>query len=584
MDRIKHLIALFVLVSTQFVGAQQTISLDETVFIHSNATTFVSGETLLYKIYCLKSTDKTPSNISKVAYVELVDNNKKSVFKTKVSLENSVGQGDYFIATTLKTGNYKLIGYTNWMLNKPVSELFQLDINIINPYKTTEKGTSENTLTSNTVNSSNSSETASNQSSITNENVKLNLNKKTFSNRELVNLKIETSNAVFADGNYSLSVRKLDNIPTKSQISATDFATKSSYPALLDLQNKDQKIILPELRGETISGKITAQNGSDKIADISVGLSLPGKSFAFKVVKTDAEGNFIFNINKTYYTPDIIVQIIDEKAINYNLTINNAPEIDYSKLSYEQNANLSYVIKESLLDRSVSSQVENAYYHKKVDNIEKTPTLETFYYPLAKEYVLDDFTRFKTLKETMTEVATEVYHKQVGDKTYLHVNDPSVFPQLPDAALVLVDGLYLENQNDLMIYNMKNVYKIDVIIGRYYVGSKSFNGLVSFTTFDKDFKSTQKGNFITKPTVLRPQPKKLYNKIEYTNSSDNARIPDFRNQLFWNPEVALNSKNNNSFYTSDISGTFEVRLEGFAKNGSPVSLKETIEIKDSTSN
>ena len=581
MDRVKHLIVLFVLISTQFSSAQQTISLDETVFIHTNATTFVSGETLLFKLYCLKSTDKTPSNISKVGYVELVDNNKKSVFKTKVSLENSVGQGDYFIATTLKTGNYKLIGYTNWMLNKPVSELFQLDINIVNPYKTTEKSTTENALVSNTTTSATNSST---ETVATNENVKLNLNKKTFSNRELVDLKIESSNTAFADGNYSLSVRKLDNIPSKSQISAADFAKKSSYPVLLDLQNKSQIIVLPELRGETISGKITAQNNTDKVADISVGLSIPGKSFAFKVVKTDAEGNFIFNINKTYYTSDITVQIIDEKAINYNLTVNNAPEIEYSKLSYEQNATLSYVIKESLLDRSVSSQVENAYYHKKVDNIEKTPTLETFYYPLAKEYVLDDYTRFKTLKETMTEVVTEVYHKQIGDKTYLHVTDPSVFPQLPDPALVLVDGLYLENQNDLMNYNMKNVYKVDVIVGRYYVGSKSFNGLINFTTFDKDFKSTQKANYIERPVVLRPQPKKLYNKIEYTNSSDNARIPDFRNQLFWNPEVALNNKNNNSFYTSDLSGTFEVRLEGFAKNGSPVSLKEIIEVKDSVSN
>ncbi|WP_264536042.1 hypothetical protein [Flavobacterium sp. N1736] len=574
---------MLVLISTQFSSAQQTISLDETVFIHSNATTFVSGETLLYKIYCLKATDKTPSNISKVAYVELVDSNKKSVFKTKVSLENAVGQGDYFVPTTLKTGSYKLIGYTNWMLNKPISELFQLEINIVNPYKTTEKGTSENSLATN-VSPSGNTQSASIESNLTNENVKFNLNKKTFANRELVDLKIESLNAAFADGNYSLSVRKLDNIPTKSQVSAADFAVKTAYPVLLDLQNKDQKIILPELRGETISGKITAQNNTDKVGDISIGLSLPGKSFAFKVVKTDSEGNFIFNINKTYYTADVVVHIIDEKAINYNLTVNNAPEIEYSKLSYEQNANLSYIIKESLLDRSVSSQVENAYYHKKVDNIEKTPTLETFYYPLAKEYVLDDYTRFKTLKETMTEVTTEVYHKQVGDKTYLHVNDPNVFPQLPEAALVLVDGLYLENQNDLMTYNMKNVYKIDVIIGRYYVGSKSFNGLVSFTTFDKDFKSTEKGSFIAKPVVLRPQPKKLYNKIEYTNLSDNARIPDFRNQLFWNPEVAVNDKNNNSFYTSDLSGTFEIRLEGFAKNGSPVSLKEIIEVKDSTSN
>lgn len=583
MDKLKHLIVLLVLVSTQFTGAQQTISLDETVFIHSNATTFVSGETLLYKIYCLKATNKTPSNISKVAYVELVDNNKKSVFKTKIFLENSNGQGDYFIPTTLKTGNYKLIGYTNWMLNKPISELFQIDINIINPYKINEKSLNENTLNTNTVTSSFNAENSSTGNSVTNENVSFKFNKKTFTNRELVDLKIESSNVVFENGNYSLSVRKIDNIPSKGQISAADFSSKSSYSALLDLQN-NQKIILPELRGEIISGKISSRNNADKIEDVSVGLSIPGKSFAFKVVKTDRDGNFIFNINKIYNTPDIVVQILDEKAINYDLQVNNSPEIDYAQLSYEPNKNLSYVIKETLLDRSISSQVENAYYHKKVDNIEKTATLETFYYPLAKEYVLDDFTRFKTLKETITEVATEIYHKQKDDKLYLHVNDPSVFPQLPEPALVLIDGLYLENQNDLLNYSMKNVYKIDVIVGRYYVGSKSFNGLISFTTFDKDFKSTQSGSFIVKPTVLRPQPKKLYNKIEYTNLADNARIPDFRNQLFWNPEVKLNSKNNNSFYTSDLSGTYEVRLEGFTNNGTPVSLKETFEVKDSIPN
>ncbi|EJL66064.1 hypothetical protein PMI10_00814 [Flavobacterium sp. CF136] len=573
---------MFVLVSTQFSSAQQTITLDETVFIHANATTFVSGETLLYKIYCLKATDKTPSNISKVAYAELVDNNKKSVFKTKISLENANGQGDYFIPTTLKTGNYKLIGYTNWMLNKRVSELFQIDINIINPYKTTEKDLGENILNVNAEALGNTENTPI-KTSTTNENISFKFNKKTFTNRELVDLKIESSNVTFENGNYSLSVRKLDNIPSKSQISAIDFSEKLSYPIVLDLQN-NQKIILPELRGEIISGKILSRNNNVKIEDVSVCLSLPGKSFAFKVVKTDHDGNFIFNISKTYYTPDIVVQIIDEKASNYDLIVNNAPAIDYAQLSYGQNKNLSYAIKESLLDRSISSQVENAYYHKKADNIKKTPTLETFYYPLAKEYVLDDFTRFKTLKETITEVTTEIYHKQKDDKLYLHVNDPSVFPQLPEPALVLVDGLYLENQNDLINYSMKNIYKIDVIVGRYYAGSKSFNGLISFTTFDKDFKSTQSGSSIAKPIVLRPQPKKTYNKIEYSNLADNARIPDFRNQLFWNPEVKLNSQSNNSFYTSDLSGTYEIRLEGFANNGLPVSLKEIIEVKDSTSN
>ncbi|WP_234984720.1 MULTISPECIES: hypothetical protein [unclassified Flavobacterium] len=564
---------MFVLINTQLSKAQQTIAVDETVFIHANATTFVSGETLLYKVYCLKATDKTPSDISKVAYVELLDNTKKSVFKTKVSLENANGQGDYFIPTTLKTGSYKLIGYTNWMLNKPVSELFQLNINIVNPYKTDEKTTAENLLASGS-NTSND---------LKNENVVLKLNKKTFTNRELVDLKIQSSNNNFVDGVYSLSVRKLDNIPAQNQISAVKFASNTSYPVVLDLQNQD-KIILPELRGEIISGKITAKNKTDKIENLSIGLSIPGKSFAFKVVKTDSKGNFIFNVDKTFYTSNIVIQLIDEKANNYDLAVNNAPEIDYSKISFEKDAKLSYTFKESLLERSISSQVENAYFHKKVDNIEKTPSLDAFYYPLPKEYILDDFTRFKTLKETITEVVVEVYSKQKEDKLYLHVNDPSIFPQLPESALVLVDGLYLENQNDLVNYNMKNVYKIELIVGRYYVGSKSFNGLISFTTFDKDFKSTQTGSSIVKPVVLRPQPKKIYNKVNYENIADNQRIPDFRNQLFWNPDVQLNKDSETSFYTSDLSGTFEIRLEGFTKSGIPVSVKENIEVQNATAN
>jgi hypothetical protein len=583
LDKLKHLLLLFVLINTQIISAQKPIILDESVYVHANAATFVSGETLLYKIYCLKSSDKTPSIISKIAYVELVDSNKKSVFKTKIALENSFGQGDYFIPPTLKTGNYKLIAYTDWMLNKSISDLFQIDVTIINPYKTDEKTASGSTIANTAVASGSSNETTIKENSVTNENIKFNLNKKTFNNRELVDLKIESQNPAFKNGNYSLSVRKIDNLPTSNQISAVNFSENKSN-IILDTQNSEMKIVLPELRGEIISGKIAAKNNSDKIENIAIALSLPGKSFAFKVVKTDTNGNFLFSIDKANYNSNITVQIIDDNASNYTISLDNLPQIDYSKLSFTTNSDLSYTIKESLVNRSISSQIENAYYHKKTDNIAKTASYDPFYFPLAKEYVLDDYTRFKTLKETMTEVVTEIYHKQKEDKTYLHVNDPSVFPQLPEPALVLVDGLYLENQNELMTYNMKNVYKIELIVGRYYVGSKSFNGLISFTTYDKDFKSTQTSSSIIRASVLRPQSKKIYNKIDYSNLADNERIPDFRNQLFWNPEVKLNAESNNSFYTSDVPGTFELRLEGFTKNGTPVSLNETIEVKETTSN
>lgn len=573
---------MFVLINTQLIGAQSIVALDETVYIHANATTFVSGESLLYKVYCLKSSDKTPSIISKIAYIELVDNDKKSVFKTKIALENSYGQGDYFIPTTLKTGNYKLIGYTDWMLNKPTEDLFQIDIAIINPFKVNEnQDPTSNTSHSTTSAISNSEISKTN--SITNENVKFSLDKKNFANRELVALKIEPVNPVFKQGSYSLSVRKIDNLPTKSQITAVNFSTLGKGNNV-ELLSNESNIILPEIRGEIISGKINSINSTDKIDNINIALSLPGKSFAFKVVKTDSKGKFIFSIDKANYNNSITVQIIDDNASHYNISMDELPKIDYSRLAFTSDISLSYIIKESLVNRSISSQIENAYYHKKTDNISKAPNYDSFYYPLAKEYVLDDYTRFKTLKETITEVATEIYHKQKDDKVYLHVNDPTVFPQLPEPALVLIDGLYLENQSELMTYNMKNVYKIELIVGRYYVGSKSFNGLIVFSTFDKDFKSNLKGNSIISTSVVRPQLKKLYNKIDYSNAADNERIPDFRNQLFWNPDVRLDNENNNTFYTSDNSGVFEIILEGFAKNGTPVSLKETIEVKDSSIN
>jgi len=93
LGRLKHLF-LFALLCSNFqeISAQQNSSSDEkhnfysdeTIFLSTNATTFVTGETLYYKLNCLKLSDKTKSNVSKIAYVELVDSDKKKVFKNKI--------------------------------------------------------------------------------------------------------------------------------------------------------------------------------------------------------------------------------------------------------------------------------------------------------------------------------------------------------------------------------------------------------------------------------------------------------------------------------------------------------------------
>jgi hypothetical protein len=108
----------------------------EGIFVHHNATLLFAGEQLYYKVYCLDVKSRKLSGLSKVGYVELVGEDKQPVFRHKIRLTEGLGQGDFFIPTSVPTGSYKLIGYTQWMKNAGQGHFFQSDLNIINPYRT----------------------------------------------------------------------------------------------------------------------------------------------------------------------------------------------------------------------------------------------------------------------------------------------------------------------------------------------------------------------------------------------------------------------------------------------------------------
>lgn len=567
---------MLLIINTKPIRAQQNIIIDETVFIHANATTFVSGETIVYKLYCVKATDKTPSSISKLAYVEIIDDSNKSIFKNKIFLENATGEGDYFIPTTLKTGNYKLIGYTNWMLNLPATKMFQIDMKIINPYQTNETGFSINKLNLKIPDSLSIAKNVTHQKSSANQKIEIKLNKQTFTNRERVTVKINPSFTTNESGSYSLSVRKLDELPTINQTTANEFTMVSATtnPDKLDTR---KKIILPELRGEMISGRILSVKESENLQNITVALSLIGKSSAFKIVETDQMGHFIFNLNKAYYNPNIVIQVINENSDNYTIELDKPNSPDYSKLTIQPDFNLSASLKQILLDRSITTQIENAYYQRSKDSISTLNDSNPSYFPIAKEYILDDFARFPTLKENITEITKELYYKNKNNNYSLHVTDYTIYPQLSEPALVLIDGLLLQNVNELFNYNMKNIYKISIIAGTYYIGPRFFNGLISFTTTNNQFTSNIRENYILNPSIQRPSIKKQYNKIDYSDIKKNERIPDYRNQLSWIPAVDLNKEI--SFYTSDVTGTFEIIIEGFTETGKAISLRETFNVK-----
>lgn len=583
MDRLKPIfLALLSIVISSNSWAQKTITstekvptiaTSEAIFVHSNATTFVSGESLLYKLYCLNPENNKPSNISKIAYVELLDTKKATVFKHKLFLENGMGQGDFFVTTSLKTGNYKLIAHTNWMLNKSESTFYEMDIIIINPFQVSEEKKSEtknDEITPNNPSSANSNPTES-------ENLALALNKNSFSNRDLVKLKIKSLTDSLQGGSYSLSVRKREELPFTKQPCTVDFSmTKSNNR----ITKKEGDLLLPELRGEIITGKIISKNENNSVENKTVALSVSGKSFAFKTAKTNAFGNFIFNLEKPYYYSDVTVQVMNKNREDFTIILEESKSINTNLISNQPVLELNKELKTSLEERSVASQIENAYFNKKTDSIAAVQNQNLFYNPLNKDYILDDFARFPSLKETITEVVLEMYYTKSKNKYNIGVRDNDPLRELTEPALVLMDGLLIQNVDELFEYDMANIYKISIVPGGYYYGSNAYNGIISFITKNNDFVSKAKGDYFLKPEIIRPLKKKIYYKPDYSDSTKYQRIPDYRYQIAWIPELTLDKVENViSFYTSDISGTFEIVLEGFTSNGTPISLKKSFEVK-----
>lgn len=563
--------------TTQEIPLSISKSTDESLFFRLNTTTVLTGETLYYNLFCFHPKDNSSSQISKIAYVELIDSNKQSVFKDKILLEHGKGYGDYFIPTTLKTGNYKLIAYTQWMLNKANTPFYETDINLINPFIPNESGTKVIRDLNLETPQVPIIASASEKHSGLEKPIALEFEKKMYTHREQVNLKIKMPLQDAKIANYSVSIRKRDQLYAPKQLNSAEFISKQTEESFQNTP-KTSVNFLPELRGEFISGKIVSTKGIQEVNNQAVALSIPGKPFIFKLVKTNAKGEFKFILDQLSDNENAVLQIMGDNKENFTFVLDEAIKPNLSKLNFSSAFSLNSKDKKTIEERSVAAQLQNAYYAQKKDTIQHSLNSEIFLGSIAKEYILDDYTRFPSLKETITEVLLECHSKRKNNKSMIYLSNDKVNLDNFGNPLVLVDGLLVQDTNELFEYTTTDIHKVSLINEGYVYGSKTFGGVISFETKSGNFESKDTGNYIKKINLQAPSYGKKYNSPDYINKKLD-RIPDYRYQLLWIPDVTMeNDEKTITFFTSDISGEFEVSIEGFTDKGVPLSLKDFFEV------
>ena len=103
----------------------------EKIYVQTDRSIYIAGEDIWLKVYLREANSLFPTEISTVAYVELIDKNKKILIKKNIFIEKGSGVGDIELPLDLATGDYTLRAYSNFMRNYETDYFFKKSINII---------------------------------------------------------------------------------------------------------------------------------------------------------------------------------------------------------------------------------------------------------------------------------------------------------------------------------------------------------------------------------------------------------------------------------------------------------------------
>ena len=392
------------------------------------------------------------------------------------------------------------------------------------------------------------------------------------------------------DGDYSISVRKkadlkLDGhqhavwsgalqrlltspVPASKYLSSGKSVDIEAFMLLSRThsitETPEQVGLLPEVREEILTGQITDDEGKPAAGE-KVALTFPGEYFQLRISESNAQGDFIIPFHSSDSDIEAIVTALDfDKQLNIEIGssfLHQYPDFNY-QLPFLDSASVRKII-----ERSVRVQLENAYFDFLPVSEEASQWAEEI--PYHTVYRLDDYRRFRTLKETFIEFIPNANVRENRD----HVVKTTYFPGFGQAGyppLVLLDGMPISGDRVIQLSPYR-VESIGVLPNRYFLGPMVIDGIVGIKTFDQeygDFQLTVGSNHKRTP-VLGISRKDSYGFPDYSQNID-SHIADQRDQLYWEPVFRPSQNQEVVFYTSDVVGAYEIVIEGFTESGDPV--------------
>jgi hypothetical protein len=316
-------------------------------------------------------------------------------------------------------------------------------------------------------------------------------------------------------------------------------------------------------------------------ADIS--LSVVGKSAICQFGKTNTRGEFMFVVNRFFGPKEIVVQpfLHDESGCYVEL---NQPFCGTFGGSTPGKFYLDSTRAVQINNAVISMQVNNLYKpFRQKNNAEKINSdIKDFYGHPSRRILLSDYIELTNIREVVKEIISEVRVYKKYDKSWFRIAYDNPFQRLENQALVLVDGVPVNEIESLLDMPSKDVERIDIISARYFYADFVFDGVMSFFTRKGNLNNLKFDDSVFRQIYEGCQePEKFYSPAYNIDTLKSSRIPDFRNTLYWAPSLDTdkNGKSSAEFYASDEPGDYNAIIEGITSTGKPIYCIRKFRIK-----
>jgi len=323
----------------------------------------------------------------------------------------------------------------------------------------------------------------------------------------------------------------------------------------------------PEYGGHLIQASILDEKNEPAPNTIGY-VSVIGKNGNLSCAQSNTNGDVFFEVKNLLGTQKLVLQTNRRKDSLKHIQLKNPFSSEYTLHNFPDVA-LPTSLKEKLLNRSVSLQAQLIYSENEIKRtrrivIDSLP----FYGSASEKYLLDDYTRFPVMEEVMREYVPGVLVRKHNNKFHFIVPDVINHTVFSETPLILLDGVPLFEEDDIMNFDPLRVKQLDVITQRYFLGPAEFSGVVSYITYKGNLNGFQLN---PKCIVLDYDGLELQREFyspDYSSKSD-VRIPDFRSLAYWNPSIETTSHHQQKveFFTSDLPGKYQIVIEGISNQG-----------------